>query len=75
MTEQDKQNMLVLWLIAAGGVLAIYWLPWAITKLRVSTLEWGSTAIVVAVLVAALLAMYRWPPRQLMAALLVVLRL
>jgi len=71
MTEEDKQSTLVLWLIAAGGILAIYWLPWAITKLRVSTFEWGSTAIVVAVLVAVLLAMFRWPPRQLMAALLI----
>ena len=33
MTDPDKQKLLVLWLIAAGGILAIYWLPWAVTKL------------------------------------------
>jgi hypothetical protein len=71
MTEEDKQNTLVLWLIAAGGILAIYWIPWAITRLGVSTAEWGTTAAVVALLVIALLAMFRWPPRQLMAALLI----
>jgi hypothetical protein len=71
MTERDKQNALMLWLIGAAGILAIYWLPWAITKLRVSTAEWGSTSVVVAVLVVLLLATFRQPPRQLVAALLV----
>src|SRR5262249_28926505 len=71
MTEEDKQNALVLWLITAGGILAIYWLPWAITKLRINVAEWGTTPIVVAVLVAVLLAEFRRPTRQFMAALLV----
>jgi hypothetical protein len=71
MTEEDKQNALVLWLIAAGGILAIYWVPWAITKLRINVHEWGTTPIVVAVLVVVLLAEFRRPTRQFMAALLV----
>jgi hypothetical protein len=71
MTDQDKHNALVLWLIAAGGILAIYWLPWAITKLRVNVGEWGTTPIVVAALVILLLAEFRRPTRQFMAALLV----
>jgi hypothetical protein len=71
MTEQDKQNALVLWLIAAGGILAIYWLPWAITKLHVNVGEWGTTPVVVAALVVVLLAEFRRPTRQFMAALLV----
>src|SRR5262249_6011061 len=71
MTEEDKQNALVLWLIAAGGILAIYWLPWAITKLRINVAEWGTTPIVVAALVVVLLAEFRRPTRQFMAALLV----
>ena len=71
MLESDKQNLLVLWLIIAGGILAILWLPWAITKLGIRTADFGSTFVVAAVLVAALLASFRWPTRQLMAALLV----
>src|SRR5262245_58519059 len=71
MTEEDKQNALVLWLITAGGILAIYWLPWAITKLRINVAEWGTTPIVVAVLVIVVLAEFRRPTRQFMAALLV----
>jgi hypothetical protein len=71
MTEPDKQNALVLWLIAAAGILAIYWLPWAITRLRLDVGEWGSTAIVVALLIVVLLAEFRRPPRQFVAALLV----
>ena len=70
MTDQDKQNVLVLWLIAAGGILAIYWLPWAVTKLRLNVGEWGSTPVVVALLIVVLLAEFRRPPRQFMAALL-----
>ena len=71
MTEPDKQNALVLWLIGAAGILAIYWLPWAITKLRLNVGEWGSTPIVVALLIIVLLAEFRRPPRQFVAALLV----
>jgi len=48
MTENDKQNALVLWLIAAGGILTIYWLPWAINRLGISVGEWGTTPVVVA---------------------------
>jgi len=70
MTDQDKQNVLVLWLIAAGGILAIYWLPWAVTKLRLNVGEWGSTPVVVALLIVVLLAEFRRPSRQFMAALL-----
>jgi hypothetical protein len=71
MTEQDKQNALVLWLIAAGGILAIYWVPWAITKLGINVHEWGTTPIVVAALIVVLLAQFRRPTRQFMAALIV----
>ena len=71
MTEEDKQNALVLWLITAGGILAIYWLPWAITNSHLNVVEWGTTPIVVAVLVIVLLAEFRRPTRQFMAALLV----
>jgi hypothetical protein len=71
MTEEDKQNILILWLIGAAGILVIYWLPWAINTAGVSTGEWGTTTAVALVLVVLLVALLRWPPRQLVAALLV----
>ncbi len=71
MTERDKQEALVLWLIIAGGILAIYWLPWALGKLHVNLGEWGSTPVVVAVLVLVLLVEIRRPTRQFVAATLI----
>jgi hypothetical protein len=71
MTEGDKQEALVLWLIVAGGILAIYWLPWVLGKLPLNLGEWGSTVIVVGGLTVVLLAEFRRPLRQLVAAILV----
>jgi hypothetical protein len=71
MNENDKQEALVLWLIVAGGILAIYWLPWIFTKLPVNLGEWGSTVIVAGALTVVLVAEFRRPPRQFVAALLV----
>ena len=70
MTEQDKQESLVLWLIVAGGILVIYWLPWALGKLPINLGEWGTTPVVAAVLTVVLLAAFRRPTRQLVAAML-----
>ena len=70
MTEQDKQELLVLWLIVAGGILVIYWLPWALGKLPINLGEWGTTPVVAAVLTVVLLAELRRPTRQLVAAML-----
>ena len=61
LTEHDKQEMLVLWLIVAGGILAIYWVPWAINKFNLSVGEWGTTIIVVGLLVVVLIAEVRRP--------------
>ena len=71
MNEGDKQEALVLWLIVAGGILAIYWLPWVIAKLPLNLGEWGSTVIVAGVLTVVLVAAFHRPPRQFVAALLV----
>jgi TRAP-type uncharacterized transport system fused permease subunit len=49
----------VLWLIVAGGILAIYWLPWVLGKLPLNLGEWGTTAIVAGVLTVVLLAEFR----------------
>jgi hypothetical protein len=73
MTETDKQESLVLWLIVAGGLLTIYWLPWAITKLNLHLGEWGSTLIVVALLAVVVIAEFRRPARQLAATLMIFL--
>jgi len=70
-SEEDKQELLVLWLIIAGGILAIYWVPWAVTRLGVNLHEWGSTLVVVALLAAVVAVEYRRPPRQFAAALLI----
>ena len=37
----------MLWLIVAGGMLVIYWVPWAISKLGINVGEWGTTPVVV----------------------------
>ena len=73
MSEHDKQETLILWLIAAGGILAIYWVPWLVSKLGINTREWGSTAMVVAILAVVLVAEFRRPTRQFVAALLMCL--
>jgi hypothetical protein len=71
LTEADKQEMLIGWLIIAGGLLAIYWVPWAIGRLNLDLHEWGSTPVVVALLVVILFSQFRRPVRQLLAALMI----
>ncbi len=72
--ERPREAGLALWLVVALGLLAAYWVPWAIARLpsgRLSILaiEWGSTAFVAAILAAVVLASWKLPPRQLTAAL------
>jgi hypothetical protein len=71
LSEADKQEMLVGWLIIASGLLAIYWVPWAISRLNLDLGEWGSTPVVVLMLVVVLIAEFRRPVRQLLAALMI----
>ncbi len=71
---KPREAGLALWLVVALGLLAAYWVPWAIGRLpsgRLSVLaiEWGSTAFVAAILAAVVLASWNFPPRQLAAAL------
>jgi hypothetical protein len=68
--DAGKQEFLVLWLIIAGSVLLIYWVPWAIEKFNLNIYNWGTTTVVVAAIAAVLVASYRFPQRQLVAALL-----
>ena len=46
-------------------------MPWAIPKLGIRTADWGTTPVVVGILVAVLVLDFFSPPRQLLAALLV----
>jgi hypothetical protein len=71
LTEADKQEMLIGWLIIAGGLLAIYWVPWAIGRLNLDLNEWGSTLVVVALLVVILFSQFHRPVRQVLAALMI----
>jgi hypothetical protein len=71
LTGQDKERLLMAWLLFAAGLLIIYWVPWAIPRLGIRTADWGTTPVVVGILVAVLLLDIFSPPRQLIAALLV----
>jgi hypothetical protein len=70
LTEEDKQEFLLLWLIVAGSLLAIVWVPWAAVKLGIGFRGYGATAALAAVFAAVLMALYRWPVRQLAMALM-----
>lgn len=73
--EKKKDELIVLWLIAAVGVLAIMWLPTLAAYFRMPLGEWGTTPLVVMFLAAILIASVQYPPRQLVAALLIALAL
>jgi hypothetical protein len=72
----DRNNLsdwLVVWLIIAGGILTIYWVPWAVAKFDLYLYEWGPTPLVAAILALLVLANLRHPHRQLVAAMIVFL--
>lgn len=71
MSEEDKQEALVLWLIAAGGLLVIHWVPWVLARFNIGLGEWGATPVVAALLMIVLLTEVKRPARQLIAALLI----
>jgi hypothetical protein len=71
LTVQDKERLLMGWLLFAAGLLVIYWVPWAIPKLGIRVADWGTTPVVVGILVAILVVDLGSPPRQLLAGLLV----
>ena len=74
--EQRKDELIVLWLIAAVGMLAILWLPASAAYLRLTLAEWGGPVpIVVILLGVVMIASVKFPPRQLVAALLMCLAL
>jgi hypothetical protein len=73
--DKRKDELVMLWLIAAVGILAILWLPPFAQYLRLPIGEWGATPLVVLALAAILIVSVNFPPRQLVAALLMALAL
>ncbi len=86
---RNRDELLRIWLVLAGGFLAIYWVPWfaeqlpdvsldgvlgiAVDKLHTLMLEWGAAALIVLVLAILLIASWRYPPRQAAIAMLMFL--
>ena len=82
---RDREELLRIWLVVAGGVLAIYWAPWLVERLSeispggiVGTaidnlLEWGTAAFIVLALAILLVVSLRHPPRQVAIAMLMFL--
>jgi hypothetical protein len=75
--QKAKDELVVLWLVAAVGLLVIWWLPTLAGHLRlpVSLARLGPTPLVVMVLAAILLANVNYAPRQLVAAALMAFAL
>jgi hypothetical protein len=73
--DKRKDELIILWLIAAAGILAIMWVPTLATSYRIGVGEWGTTILVVIMLSAILIGSVSEPPRQLVAALLIAVAL
>ena len=70
---RDRDELLTLWLLIAGSLLALVWVPWGAEKFSITFYRYGSTTVLAAAFGLALLALYRWPPRQLAMALMMCL--
>jgi hypothetical protein len=67
---KDRDELLVLWLLIASGILLLIWGPWLAARYEVNFGRYGVTAALVALLGAGIVAFWQWPPRQLVMALL-----
>lgn len=97
-----REELILIWLLVAVGILLIYWVPWFVERIPMPStdwtadgisraawwitdplyyarraaawvLEWNGTAIVAAILALILIANWRYPARQLTAAMLMVM--
>ncbi len=71
-STKDRDELLVLWLLIASGVLILIWGPWLTTRFDID-FRYGTTAALVAVFAAAVLVFWKWPTRQLVMALMMFL--
>jgi hypothetical protein len=73
--EKRKDELAILWLLAAGGILAVLWLPTLIgnMQLQQSVQRLGPAPLVIAVLTAVMVLNVKFPARQLVTALLMCL--
>ncbi|MFN3744224.1 MAG: fused MFS/spermidine synthase [Hyphomicrobiaceae bacterium] len=69
-SPKDRDELLVLWLLIATGVLALIWIPWMAIRFELSYGEYGTTAAMVALFAAGIVLFWKWPPRQLVMALM-----
>jgi hypothetical protein len=67
---KDRDELLVMWLLIATGILALIWIPWMGTKFELSYGTYGMTTVLVALFGAGVLLFWKWPPRQLAMALM-----
>ncbi len=67
---KDRDELLVMWLLIATGILALIWIPWLATTFDLSYGEYGMTAAIVALFGVGVLLFWKWPPRQLVMALM-----
>jgi hypothetical protein len=67
---KDRDELLVLWLLIATGILALIWVPWIAARFDINFGRYGMTTAIVATLGLAIAVFWKWPPRQLVMALL-----
>jgi hypothetical protein len=67
---KDRDELLIMWLLIATGVLALIWIPWMAMRFDLSYGEYGTTAAMAALFAVGILLFWKWPPRQLVMALM-----
>ncbi|MBN9268248.1 MAG: fused MFS/spermidine synthase [Hyphomicrobium sp.] len=67
---KDRDELLVMWLLIATGILALIWIPWMGTTFGIDYGTYGMTAVLVALFAIGVLLFWKWPPRQLVMALM-----
>jgi len=67
---KNRDELLILWLLIATGILALIWIPWTAGTFGLYYGEYGMTAALVAVFAVGVLLFWKWPTRQLILALM-----
>jgi hypothetical protein len=67
---RNRDELLVMWLLIATGILVLIWGPWVATYFEYDFRRYGSTAGLVALFGLGILVFWKYPPRQLVMALL-----